>query len=194
MSLQHPKVALSVIVPVGARRTNIVELYAEYRSAIATLGCRVEFIFVLDGSIEDQSVAQLAQNTEDVTLVGLTRSFGESTAVMAGFEYAKGELLLVLPAYHQIDAQEIPKLVMGLDSADLVVAYRSPRRGGGFERLRRKGFHVLLSSATGLQFNDSAARAPCAGGCSRRSSFMAISIGSCRCSPTGKVSASGKLQ
>ena len=73
---------------------------------------------------------------------------------MAGVERATGDAIVTLPAYQQIDATDIRKLIAGLDSADVVVAMRSPRAAGLFDRLRRSLFHRFVRSMTGLHFND----------------------------------------
>ena len=89
-----------------------------------------------------------------MTVVTLTRSFGEATALMAGFERAAGAFIVTLPAYHQIEGADIGKLVDALQTADVIVARRWPRVGGPFETLRRNAFHGLIASVTGLRFRD----------------------------------------
>jgi hypothetical protein len=73
---------------------------------------------------------------------------------MAGFEQAKGQVIVTLPAYFQIDAAELPKLVGALQTSDLTIARRWPRAGGIFERIRRGAFHGLLAAVTGLHYHD----------------------------------------
>jgi len=149
-------VELSVIVPVGDRYSDPIALYAAYRASLDALGRPFEMIFVLDGPREAfaAGLQQLAARGNRITVVSLTRNFGEATALMAGFEYASGKIILTLPAHHQIDSREIGKLVRALDGCDLAVARRWPRAGGAFERLRRGAFHGLLAFVTGLRFRD----------------------------------------
>jgi len=149
-------VDLSVIIPVGHRQADARELYSQYRAGLDALGHRYETVFVLDGPNEKFAarLREIEAGPHRVTVVSLTRSFGEATAIMAGFEQAKGQVILTLPAYFQIDAAEIPALVGALEGCDLAVARRWPRAGGMFERLRRGAFHGLLRSVTGLRFRD----------------------------------------
>ena len=149
-------VELSVVVPVGDRYADPIELYAAYCASLNALGRSFEMIFVLDGPREAfaAGLQQLAARGNRITVVSLTRNFGEATALMAGFEHASGRIILTLPAYHQIDSNEIGKLVRALDSCDLAVARRWPRAGGPFERFRRGAFHGLLAFVTGLRFRD----------------------------------------
>jgi glycosyltransferase involved in cell wall biosynthesis len=149
-------VDISAIVPVGDRHADMAQLYAEYRAGFERLGKRCELIFVLDGPQLDaaQPLRDLQRNGEDIIVIGLTREFGEATALMAGFGHARGEIVVTLPAYHQIDGSEIPKLVSALEGADLVIGRRWPRAGGRFEGLRRDAFHAFVGWVTGIRFSD----------------------------------------
>jgi len=156
MSELSAPVDLSVIIPVGHRQADPLELYAHYRTGLDSLGHRYETIFVLDGPHERfaAGLRKLESGPHRVTVVKLTRTFGEATAVMAGFEQSTGQVILTLPAYFQIDAADIPKLVGELEDCDLAIAHRWPRAGGPFERMRRAAFHGLLRAVTGLRFRD----------------------------------------
>lgn len=149
-------VDVSLIVPVGRRQADPAELWAEYCAGLDALGGNCEAIFVLDGPNEKftTGLKALSAGAHRVTVVSLTRSFGEATAIMAGFEQAKGQVIVTLPAYFQIDAGELPKLVGALERCDLAVARRWPRAGGPLERIRRGAFHGLLAAVTGLRYRD----------------------------------------
>ena len=157
MNERNVKMKLSVIVPVGARHADILELYNEYNAGVKALRLPYEFIFVVDGPQADVVMAleQLIDRGEsNLILVCLNRSFGESTAIMAGFERASGDLIVTLPAYHQIEAGEIAKLIAPLDTADVVVGWRFPRASRGLEKLRRSTFHGLVTRITGMKLHD----------------------------------------
>jgi glycosyltransferase involved in cell wall biosynthesis len=153
---RNVELQLSVIVPVGQRHAEVTALYADYRRGVEAIGCSYEFIYVVDGAYRDvmTGIEGLLRVGEKITAVYLARSFGESTALMAGFEQARGEFILTLPAYYQIDVSDISKLVDALNSADVVVSRRWPRVGGPLERLRRGFFHRLVSWMTGLKLHD----------------------------------------
>src|SRR5271165_6361396 len=147
---------LSVIIPVGARHSDVTTIFAEYDSAISKLGLCTDYIFVLDGPFPEASAAleSLMRAGHKITVVSLTRHFGEATALMAGFEHAHGELIATLPAYYQIVGAEIGKLVQAIESSDVTVGVREPRAEGWLEGLRRKAFHRLVESVTGMRFRD----------------------------------------
>ena len=156
MSGSGANVDLSVIIPVGERRTDVVGLFNEYRAGLAAIGRSYEVIFVLDGLYPDfeLGLAELAKTGEHFTVVTLSRTFGEATALMLGFEKAQGSIILTLPAYPQIVGSDIVKLTDALDSADMATGLRHPRAGNAPEALRRRAFHGLLSLITGFKFND----------------------------------------
>ena len=156
MTLIHMAPIVSVIIPVGTRQTPLGELFAEYKRGLDALNSPYELIFVMDGPQPEYEAAliRLAEAGESVTVVSLSRRFGEATALMIGFEHAAGGVIVSLPAYLQIEGGEIAKLVAALDNSDIAVGYRAPRAGGWFETLRRGAFHGLLQFVTKLQFRD----------------------------------------
>jgi glycosyltransferase involved in cell wall biosynthesis len=87
-------------------------------------------------------------------ILQLARSFGEATAIVAGFEVSRGELILTLPAYFQVDPAEIGRLIEYKADYHMLVAHRWPRSGGRFERVRRFLFHGMLKLVTGQSFRD----------------------------------------
>lgn len=156
MKEPNGEVEISVIVPVGNRQANPVVLFHEYRDALASTGQSFEIVFVLDGPSPEfyRGLRGLLDAGEQFSVVGLSRPFGEATALMAGLEHSSGGVILTLPAYHQVDAADIHRLISNLESSDMVVARRWPRRGNLFERARRASFHALVSSVTGVRFRD----------------------------------------
>ncbi len=152
----NTQLEMSVIVPVGDRNADAIELHGEYKAGLDALGQTYELIYVLDGARENFAAGlhQLLAEGQRFTVITLTRRFGEATALMAGFAQSTGQTIVTLPAYHQIMADDIVKLVSALAEADIAIGRRWPRAGGLFERLRRAVFHGLLGSITGVRFRD----------------------------------------
>jgi glycosyltransferase involved in cell wall biosynthesis len=146
-------VDLSVIVPVGNRVDDLDELHRSYVRGLDELGLRYELVYVIDGPRQAER-ATLVRSGASAKIVQLNRAFGEASALMAGFAHCRGAQILTLPAYFQIEAEDIRKLVAAGEGVDFIVACRSPRRGGWFERARRQGFHKLLRFVTGSVFRD----------------------------------------
>ena len=156
MAESNSQLELSVIVPVGDRAADAIELHGEYKAGLDALGQTYELIYVLDGALENfaAGLRHLLAEGQRFTVITLTRRFGEATALMAGFAQSTGQTIVTLPAYHQIVAADVVKLVSALADSDIAIGRRWPRAGGIFERLRRALFHGLLGSITGVRFRD----------------------------------------
>jgi glycosyltransferase involved in cell wall biosynthesis len=156
MNKSSPDSLVSVIIPVGERHSDMTALFEEYRRGIAATQLNYEFIVVLDGPHDDvaQALQPFIAQGERLTVVSLTRRFGEATALMAGFEHAAGEIILTLPAYFQIEPAGIGLLLGALERCDITSGHRTPRAGGFLERLRRNSFHGLLGMVTGQKLRD----------------------------------------
>jgi glycosyltransferase involved in cell wall biosynthesis len=152
-------VSYSAIIPVGPRTDELDELITEYDSALASLGKPYEIIVVFDGLAGRRrhwlDVLQgLVITNGRLRIIELAREFGESSALAAGFDAAKGELLITLPAYYQIEPADIPRLFNAeMGSNDMLIAVR-PRSGASFDSLRRKAFHALFRFTSGMHFRD----------------------------------------
>lgn len=147
---------ISIVIPVSERCADLVELHQSYKLGVQATGRRHEFIYVVDGP-QPQAAAALStlrREGEAISVITLARFFGESTALMAGFEQVSGDVVVTLPAYHQIDPTEIATLIAALDQCDMAVGHRWPRAGGMFERFRRAGFHRFVKGVTRQDFHD----------------------------------------
>lgn len=150
------KTDISAVIPVTDRHDDIRELYEDYKQGVSDLGRSCEFIFVLDGEYPEllEQLLTLQQQGEQLKIIKLSKSFGEATALSAGFDHAAGDIILTLPAYYQVEPSEIPRLITELEHCDMVISYRWPRAGSKFESIRRKLFHKILKSLTGASYND----------------------------------------
>ena len=150
------KVELSVIVPVTERFDDVNTVYSAYKNGIEATKLHYEFIYVLDGNFPDieQELLNLKHNGEQITIIKLAKWFGEATALNVGFEHSSGKLLLTLPAYFQIVADEIPKLFDSLNQYDMVIARRWPRQDSTISKIQSKAFHLPLKLLTDLNFKD----------------------------------------
>jgi glycosyltransferase involved in cell wall biosynthesis len=157
MTERDSRIQLSVIVPVGKRYANTRELYAEYQLGLEPVRLSHEFIYVLDGP-HPQALSELEQliseGANNIIVVSLSRPFGESTALMAGLERASGDVIVTLPAYHQVDGRDVAKLLAPLETSDVAIGWRWPRAGGALEKMRRAMFHSMVAFVTGMRLHD----------------------------------------
>lgn len=146
----------SAVIPVGPRADDLDILVREYNSAFARMGKRYEIIVVLDaqGTRWLEPLTRLCAEIDSLRVIELSREFGEASALAAGFDAARGETLVTLPAYYQIDPEEIPKLLTeDDDDYDMLIAVR-PRSGASFDKIRRRAFHFLFRFTSGMHFQD----------------------------------------
>lgn len=148
--------SLSVVVPVSGRYDDPRELYTAYRDALCGRDMAVEFIYVIDGAYPKtfEVLAGLQAEGEPIRIVMLARHFGEATALSVGFHHAGGDALLTLPAFHQVDAAELPRLVDALAAADMVVGRRWPRADSTFNRLQTGFFSAAVRLLTRTPVHD----------------------------------------
>jgi len=149
------KIELSVIIPVTERFDPVIELFHEYKRGVEATGLSYEFIYVLDGA-QPEALEELAtlQKTEKLTIISLAKWFGEATALNAAFGKATGKIFLTLPAYQQVEADEIPKMVEALNDCDMVLARRWPRNDSIINRMQSRLFNFLLRLSTDLKIRD----------------------------------------
>ena len=126
---------ISVIVPVRDEEDNVEALAIEVGEALAG-GPEWELIFVDDGSRDatPERVAEVAGGEERFRLVRLARPYGQTTAMQAGFDHARGRTVVTMDGDLQNDPADIPRLLEKLEEGyDLVAGYRRRRQ----DRLHR---------------------------------------------------------
>jgi len=121
---------ISVVVPFYNEAENVEELHGRLVEALEGSGRTYELVFVDDGSadgtFEKLCAAQGAGG--DVTIVRLRRNFGQTPALAAGFDHARGRIIIAMDGDLQHDPAEIPKFLEGIDEGyDVVSGWRKAR-------------------------------------------------------------------
>lgn len=147
---------LSIVIVVSDRHDDLAHLARTYRDGVSAWRGAVELVFVLDGAMPLALRALEATSIDGASLrvVQLPRAFGEATALTVGFERSGGATILTLPAYHQVDARELPKLLDALDGVDMAVARRHPRRDAAINRAQAAIFRAAVRFMTKTDFRD----------------------------------------
>lgn len=152
-----PQPALSLVVPVFNEEENLPVLAEEIRRALDPEGVAYEVVAVDDGST-DASWAQLeAIRGADPRwiLVGLRRNFGQTAALTAGFDHARGEVIVTLDADLQNDPADIPRLFRLAKEYDVVSGWRRRRQDPFLSRrLPSMLANWLISRVTGVALHD----------------------------------------
>jgi glycosyltransferase involved in cell wall biosynthesis len=121
---------LSVVVPLYNEEANVQPLVQAVRSALGSDG-RWELILIDDGSTDATADVALRLSHEDgrVRLLRLARNFGQTSAMQAGFDHARGAVVVSMDGDLQNDPRDIPGLVEVLKGGyDLVAGYRVRRQ------------------------------------------------------------------
>src|SRR5688572_24837946 len=124
-------VQISVVVPVLDEEQSLPVLYAEVRETIERLGQSFELIFVDDHSTDGSLRAMLHLGAGDarVRVIRFRRNFGQTAALAAGFEFARGEVVITMDGDLQNDPADIPLLIETLEQGwDIVAGWRRDRR------------------------------------------------------------------
>jgi len=123
--------ALSVVVPVYQEEANVPELAARLDSALRAAGRTYEVILVDDGSSDGtwDALRAAAKAHPHFRLLRFRRNFGQTAAMSAGFDAARGEIIVTLDADLQNPPEEIPKLLAKMDEGyDIVSGWRQKRQ------------------------------------------------------------------
>jgi glycosyltransferase involved in cell wall biosynthesis len=122
---------ISVFLPVLNEEPNLRPLHAKLDEALSKLGRTAEIIYVDDGST-DQSLAilrELAEADPRVRVVALRRNYGQTAAMAAGIDVARGRVLIPMDADLQNDPADIVRLLEKLDEGyDVVSGWRKNRQ------------------------------------------------------------------
>jgi hypothetical protein len=147
---------IDVIVPVGTRIDDLAALHARRREALRAGGYRASFTYVLDGDLPEarDSLATLATAEDDACVIQLSRQFGETAAVLAGFASTKAEELMILPPFEQVETASLARVVDALADADLVTVRRHPRCDSLLRRAQSWVFEAFLRGFGGSRFRD----------------------------------------
>lgn len=123
-------VELSVVIPAYNEVENLEPLFGELRQALAATGRTHEIVLVDDGSTDGTAAWLEREAARDprVVPVLLARNAGQSAALAAGLERARGVVIVTLDADLQNDPADLPRLLEALDGADLVSGIRTRRQ------------------------------------------------------------------
>jgi len=109
---------ISLTVPIYNEEGAIERLFEKVRAVMDREGRPWEIIFVDDGSHDRSAeiLQNLAKEHPEVKVVLLRRNFGQTAAMMAGFDYAKGEVIIPMDGDGQNDPEDIPRMLATLES------------------------------------------------------------------------------
>lgn len=148
---------LSIVVPLFNEEPNVVPLVEEVREVLGT-GPSWELVLVDDGSVDGTpDVAdRLAAQDPRVRSVKLSRNYGQTLAIQAGFDRARGEVVVTMDGDLQNDPSDISRLVAKIaEGYDIVAGYRERRKDPILTRkIPSWGANWLIRLLTGIPIRD----------------------------------------
>jgi glycosyltransferase involved in cell wall biosynthesis len=161
---------LSIVVPVYNEEENIQYLYDQLTEVLEPLGLEYEIICADDGS-KDRSfelLKALAERDHRVKIVRFRRNYGQTAGFSAGFDHAKGKIVVTIDADLQNDPAGIPALLDKMaEGYDVVSGWRKDRQDAYVSRkLPSKIANWLITQVTGVAVHDR--------GCSLRAHTLEI--------------------
>src|SRR5512146_1543160 len=149
---------LSVVIPCFNEAASLPELVTRLEGARAAWPAAHEVIVVNDGSTDDSARVLGAQAAARpwLKVVNLRRNYGQTAAMMAGFERATGDILVTMDGDLQNDPADVARLVARLNEGfDLVSGWRHDRQDHLLTRtLTSRVANRLISWATGVGLHD----------------------------------------
>jgi glycosyltransferase involved in cell wall biosynthesis len=149
---------LSVVVPVFNEEENLADLGKEIREALASVD--YEVILVDDGSTDRSfsEIETLAKSDDRFRAVRLGTNFGQTAAMAAGIDHARGELVAFMDSDLQNDPKDIPAMIEKLEEGegcDVVSGWRKRRQDKWFtRRLPSQIANGIISRTTGVHLHD----------------------------------------
>jgi glycosyltransferase involved in cell wall biosynthesis len=148
---------LSIVIPVFNEEENIPLLAQEIRRALDPREVAYEVVAVDDGSTDGTWARLESVRAQDPRwiLVGLRRNFGQTAAMSAGFDHARGDVIVTLDGDLQNDPADIPRLLALAKDHDVVSGWRKERQDPFLSRrLPSMLANWLISRVTGVRLHD----------------------------------------
>ena len=148
---------LSVVIPVYNEADNVLDLHGQLTAALEPLGLPYELILVDDGSTDGTTarLVELERLDSRLRVLRLRRNFGQTAAFSAGFDHARGTIVITSDGDLQNDPADIPKLVAKLDEGyDMVCGWRQSRKDPLSKKIPSWFANRLISASTGVHLHD----------------------------------------
>ncbi len=132
-----PSLKISVVVPFYNEEENVEEMHRRLKEVLDRTGETYELIFIDDGSTDRTGtlLREIYKKDENVVLLKLRRNFGQTPALQAGFDHARGEIILSMDGDLQHDPAEIPQFLAKLaEGFDIVSGWRKDRKDNALLR------------------------------------------------------------
>lgn len=158
MDSKQDSVYLSVVVPLYDEGENIVRFYERLKPALEKIGRPYEILLIDDGSGDNtfELVRGICQGDPKVRAIRFRRNFGQTAAMAAGIDHARGSIIVTMDGDLQNDPRDIPLLLEKIDEGwDVVSGWRADRKESFLSRrLPSIVANRLISAVCGCRLHD----------------------------------------
>lgn len=149
---------LSIVVPIYNEEENVEPLVRSIEKVMGSLGRPWELIFVDDGSTDEtfEKLQAICPRQKAIRVIRLRRNFGQTAAMSAGFDHARGGVIITMDGDLQNDPDDIPALLKSLEEGyDIVNGWRRERKDVWLTKvLPSRIANWLIGRMTGVMLHD----------------------------------------
>jgi len=148
----------SIVVPLYNEQDNVRPLYSRIVKAMTGVDGTYEIVFVDDGSRDNtfKNLSEICDDDSRVAVIRFRKNFGQTAGLKAGFDFARGEVIISMDGDLQHDPAEIPAFVAKIrEGYDIVSGWRLERRDAWLTRqLPSRMANWLMAKLCGLDLHD----------------------------------------
>ena len=148
------KIIYSIVAPIYNEIDNLPELYRRVKAVMDSSGEAWELILVDDGSTDGstEKIRELAKADPTVRPVIFARNFGHQVAITAGWDYARGDAIVIIDADLQDPPEELARFIQKWQEGfEVVYAVRAKRKEGRLKKICYWLFYRLLARVTSFE-------------------------------------------
>ncbi len=158
MRSKHEINKVSIVTPIFNEEESIILLHEKLTNELEKLPYEYEIIMINDGSVDGSEgiLADLAKKDNHVVVINFMKNFGQTEAMMAGFNHAQGDVIVTIDADLQNDPSDIPKLLdKVIEGNDVVSGWRKDRKDHAIKRnFLSSVANWIISAVSGVKLHD----------------------------------------
>ncbi len=149
--------SISIVIPVYNEEKNVREIYDRITATSSSFGLPHEVIFVDDGSKDKtyEILKSIQAKDTNVKVVKLAKNYGQVYALLAGFEFIRGDVVITMDGDLQNDPRDIPRFIIKIKQGyDFVGGWRYNRRDSIARKLISKFTNLIIGLRAGRRLHD----------------------------------------